>query len=96
MSTTAEQSLTHHARLILDNDYDRYQERRALVRAFLTSEDAPYPHLLGDTLKDWCEGIVARETDSVAPGLASEILTTALAFVDWRGMAESYIEEEGE
>ena len=96
MSTTAEQSLTHHAQLILDNDYNRYQERRALVRAFLVSDDAQYPHLLGDILKDWCESIVARETASVATGLASELLTTALAFVDWRGMAESYIENEGE
>lgn len=96
MFTSAAEGLTHHVRLVLDNNYDRYQERRALVRSFLASDDAQYPHLLGDLLKDWCEEIVARETDDVANGLASELLTSALAWVEWREMAADYITEEAE
>jgi hypothetical protein len=58
-----------------------------------------YPHQLGDRLKDWCEGLAGLNSPNVVRSnglLATEILSTALAWVDWTQLAEDYIEEERE
>ncbi len=63
-----------------------------------SSEVARYLHQLGDRLKDFCEelaGLDINENDLLS-NLAREVLSTALAWVDWTGLAEAYIEEERE
>ncbi len=57
-----------------------------------------YPHQLGKRLKDWCEelgGLDVNENDRLSI-LAREVLSTALAWADWTGLAETYIKEEQE
>jgi hypothetical protein len=106
---TAEQSLTHHARLVLDNDYGLYTHRLELVAQSRESaaewettyelkdnDGAVRVSYLADALKDWAEEIVAQESDDVANGFTAEILTTALAWIDWQEMARDYIAEEAE
>ncbi len=125
----AELELTHHVRLVLDNDEALYHERREIVRAHLAVRDpcpfcdgtgeAPiaceqncehcngagdrprYPRRLGDQLKEWCEDLVGLEyggekTPEESGLLACEILSTALAWVDWVELAKDYIEEAKE
>ena len=63
-----------------------------------SSERERYPHQLGERLKDWCEelgGLGVNEDDRLSI-LAREVLSTALAWADWTGLAETYIEEEQE
>jgi len=117
MSTTAEQSLTHHVRLIMDNDEGIYLERCELTKRALednrpignswgiVSDDDRADarklavHDLANSLEHLYRSLVGLEDDfGVAePSLpASEILSTALAFVDWREMAADYLEEEAE
>ena len=129
----ADDSLTDHVRLVLDNDEVLYRLRCEIVRKHLAAQDdcpicggtgevrggiAPdgrtlcthcerhgerqrYPHQLGDRLKDFCEelaGLDINENDLLS-NLAREVLSTALAWVDWTGLAETYIEDaqaEGE
>ncbi len=119
----AKDSLTHHVRLVLDNDEVLYRHRCELVNEHLAAQDdCPFcggsgegpiafeqacdhcngtgflkrrPHQLGDRLKDFCEELVGLEWEGdVGSGLAREVLSTALAWVDWTGLAEAYIEEE--
>ncbi len=121
----AEDSLTYHVRLVLDNDEVLYQHRCELVQEHLAAQDdcpicegsgeGPIaseqdcdhcnatgflkrcPHQLGDRLKDFCEELVGLEWEGDAgSGLAREVLSTALAWVDWTGLAEAYIEKERE
>ena len=63
-----------------------------------SSQRERYPHQLGERLQDWCEelaGLDVNESDRFSI-LAREVLSTALAWADWTGLAESYIEEERE
>jgi len=61
-----------------------------------------YPHQLGDRLKEWCEELAGLEyadeaTDNFRDDLLSgELLSTALAWIDWNQLAADYIEEERE
>ena len=94
MSTTAEQSLTHHVQLILDNDEGLYNMRRKIIARNIDS-----PADAADELRSLYESLVGLndEFGTPEPNLpATEILSTALAFVDWRGMAADYIAEESE
>lgn len=125
----AEDSLTYHVRLVLDNDEALYRHRREIVKEHLVApDDCPicggsgegpiaseqncdrcngtgflkrYPCRLGDRLKDFCEelaGLDINENDLLS-NLARELLSTALAWVDWTELAEACIEEaqaEGE
>jgi hypothetical protein len=94
MFTNTEERLTYHVRLILDNDEGLYLARREMAQA--AGHDVQG---LADGLKDMYEGLCGLTDDFgvEAPGLpAMEILSTALAFVDWRAMAEDYITEETE
>jgi hypothetical protein len=57
-----------------------------------------YPHQLGERLKGWCEelgGLEVDENDRLSI-LAREVLSTALAWADWTGLAKTYIREEQE
>ncbi len=121
----AEDSLTYHVRLVLDNDEALYRHRCEIVQEHLAAQDdcpifrgsgegpiAPeqdrdhcngtgflkrLPHQLGDRLKDFCEELAGLEWEGDAgSGLAREVLSTALAWVEWAGLAEAYIEEERE
>ena len=118
----AEDSLTYHVRLVLDNDEVLYRHRCELVREHLAAQDdcpicggsgegpiaseqdcdhcngtgflKRFPRQLGDRLKDFCEELVGLEWEADAgSGLAREVLSTALAWVDWAGLAASYIED---
>ncbi|HWW66612.1 MAG TPA: hypothetical protein VNY83_01380 [Solirubrobacterales bacterium] len=130
-SRLCEWELTRHLRLVLDNDSELYEHRRAIVREHLAARDecpfcngsgfkgeiarlsddnracdhcvegqtTRYPHQLGDRLKDWCEGLVGLHSPNVIRSnglLATEVLSTALAWVDWTELANDYIEEERE
>ena len=58
---------------------------------------ARYPHQLGDRLKEWCEGLAGLHSPNVTRSnglLATELLSAALAWVDWTQLAEDYIAEE--
>jgi hypothetical protein len=104
---SAVESLTHHVALVLDNDEPLYRHRLELVamarrsaEAYLADPDNEGSHLTVDKLaastlsydlKGWCEGLC--ELEEMPHGLTSEILTTALAFVDWRSLATSYLDE---
>lgn len=100
---TAEQSLTHHVALILDNEETFYLQRREIVQAAMNEAVTRFQgrpkvaiRIAAENLKDWAGQIVEDETGDLAFGLARELLTTALAFVDWDALAESWIEEERE
>ena len=88
----AAESLSYHFRLVIDNDSDSYQHRRAMVAEARESE---YPRAdLADALKDWAEYLAGLEADDTAGMLARELLTTAFDWIDWHGMAEDYLAEE--
>ncbi len=61
-----------------------------------------YPRQLGDRLKEWGEELTGLEyvdeasDNSRDDSLSRELLSTALAWVDWAQLAADYIEEEGE
>jgi hypothetical protein len=98
---TAEQALTHHVRLILDNDEGLFNMRREIVQAAIeNAEEGPVNvNQVADELSELYEQLVGIRDDFGVeqPGLpALEILSTALAFVDWFGIAEDYIAEERE
>ncbi len=123
----AEDSLTYHVRLVLDNDETLYNTRREIIREHLAARDrcpmcggvgtrtnrgegpnariacercgqsgkvSRSPHQLGERLKGLCEELIGLEWEGDAgSGLAREVLSTALAWVDWAGLAASYIED---
>jgi len=100
MSTTAEQSLTHHVRLVMDNDDEGiYRMRREIVREALEMDATTARRNVADKLEDLYAAL-AGLTDDLGvsePDLpAMEILSTALAFVDWDDIAADYIAEESE
>ena len=88
----AAESLAHHFCLVIDNDYDSYQERRRMVREAMESETPRAD--LADALKDWAERMLDLEDDGNM--LRTELLTTALEWIDWHSMAVDYLEEEAE
>jgi len=85
-SDTLEERITHLVRLWIDNDEGLYLHRRQLVR------DALDEIQLEDALKEW----VAELANPSPEGMVGDILTTALAFVDWHTMATDYMAEEDE
>lgn len=89
---TAEQALTDHVALILDDDA-LYLQRREIVQSTMRAQLAnAQVSRVADALKAWCEELAMGEDPPA--DLATEILTTALAFVDWRSLAADYIAEE--
>lgn len=99
---TAEQSLTHHVRLILDNDEGLYNMRREIVQRAIADADVSGEASgqdVAEELQGLYEGLVGLRDDLGVPepGMpAMEILSTALAFVDWHEMAVDYIAEQVE
>lgn len=96
---TCEAALSHHVRLVLDNEYDLYRRRREIVRVWAWG-DAPVS-AVADALKDWCEELTGLEHGDMGhvfgpPVLAREVLSTALAWVDWMALARDYIAEREE
>jgi hypothetical protein len=127
---TAEERLTHHVRLVLDNDEALHLGRRALVQRWLEDQQkclrcdgrgwrwspwsgATKTHTcaycdgtglrasiskLAERLKDFAEGVCAWAFPRLFEGstLTLEVFSTALAYVDWDALAESYAEDERE
>ena len=89
----AEEALSHHVCLVIDNEGGSYELRREYVRGFIDENDADRPWILGDQLKCWIEDMTLSHDLSI---LQREILTTALAYVDWEQIARDYIQEERE
>lgn len=104
--TDATQHFTHHVALVLDNDQEAYNRRRAIVREwFGEGADARSLAKLADTLKDWARELVeplyagsmdrgGGEWTETGVMLARELLSSALDFADWRRLAIDWAEED--
>ncbi len=86
MADRTAEALAHHVRLILDNDEALYEWRRHLAR------HADGPGDLSDALRDMVEELCGLGDMDCC--MVSELLTTAIAHVDWYAMAQSYLAEE--
>ena len=136
----AEDALTHHVRLVLDNDEGTYTDIQRMVREHRAAVDPcpacggsntagpglvgqntecsycgpggtvkRHPHQLGEALRSYAEelagveGVEAASPDGIVRGvsggvyslnlLAAELLSTALAWVDWDAIARDYLSE---
>ncbi len=136
----AADALTHHVRLVLDNDEATYAEIRQMVCEHRAAADPcpacggsntagpglggqntecsycgpggtvkRHPHQLGEALRSYAEelagveGVEGASPDGFVRGvsggiyslnlLAAELLSTALAWVDWDAIARDYLSE---
>lgn len=104
---TAEQRLTHHVALILDNDEPLYLHQRELTSAAIHRAEHHFAAIeeprrsnvsasvLADDLKDWCEELCGLEDDAL-PALTRELVQTALHHVDWIALAKDFLERLAE
>lgn len=85
---------SHHLFLIIDNEDHLYDQSRQIVDVYLARGEAP--HNIGDALKEWVEGVIEKQNPGFYDGatLATEMVSCALAEIDWTEVAREIIEEE--
>jgi len=100
---------THHLRLWLDNEEWIYNEMRLQVRRAMES---PFESIIDidldrrilwqaeqnikDTVEEAVYGVLDTLPQSLESGIVREFTTMGLANVEWREIAESYLEVEQE
>jgi len=81
--------------LWIDNDEDSYRERQELARQFERDEDDPDSEAdvagYADAIKEWVERDMVPD---LGASLASDLLGAALSEVNWREIAESWLEHD--
>lgn len=95
--------------ITLDNDRDLYERRQGIVaHALADAGEVPIADV-ADALRDWCEALCGMEGVAVGSrevrgdgdgghalcGPMLNMMQVALCDVDWIGLAEHYMSEEG-
>lgn len=89
---------TWAAALWIDNDQEAYNHARGLAQDVRNAGPQPLPgvdfqrepvNILADQLQDWIEGLAP----DLSASLFSDLLTRAIARVNWRELAEYYLIE---
>lgn len=88
MST--ENGFTHRVRLWLDNVEPTYLAVHATARAVLESSGSVVE------FADWLKAMVEDGVPELKASVYSDLLTVAIASVDWYELAKDYLEEERE
>jgi len=81
--------------LWIDNDEGSYRERQELARQYERDEDDPDSEAdvagYADAIKEWVERDMVPD---LGASLASDLLGAALSEVNWREIAESWLEHD--
>lgn len=76
----------------IDNDRDLHDRRRALLAEVNANGGRLTSHRFADALEEWMGGSMP----DLGPSVWSDILTHALAHVDWRELAMAWMDEAAE